>query len=79
MVREHDIDIDRVMSPVIILMKMIQTTIRQIKKVASIKNAVITNGDLGVRGAHAMTMVKAHINENGIVTSNNELLAETKA
>ena len=78
MVREHDIDIDRVMSPVIILIHLIQTTIRKIKKVAT-KNAVITNGNLGVVGAHAMTMVGAHIYEIDIVTGINKLHAETKA
>ena len=60
-------------------MKITQITIRQIKKVATIKNAVITNGNLGVIGAHAMTLVKAHNNDHGIVTDINKLLAETKA
>ena len=78
-VGEHDIDIDRVMIPVIISIHLTIPTIRQIKKVATIKNAVIMIGNLGVIGAHATIMVKAHINENDIVTGINKVLAETKA
>ena len=78
-IEEHDIDIDRVMIPVIISIHLTIPTIRQIKKVATIKNAVIMIGNLGVIGAHATIMVKAHINENGIVTGINKLHAETKA
>ena len=79
MVGEHDIDIDRVMIPVIILIHLTIPTIQQIKKVATIENAVIMIGNLGVVGAHAIIMVKAHINENDIVTGINKVLAETKA
>ena len=60
------------MTPVIILMKMIQTTIRMINKVAGMDHAVVTNGDLGVSGAHAMTtFLKAHMHDVDLVPGTN--------
>ena len=69
MVREYEQDQDRVMIHVIGLLNIFQNMHQKPKKVAILKNAVITIGNLGnllnlLNGAHAIMLAKARIDED---------------
>ena len=65
-VREYEQDQDRVMIHVIGLLNIFQNMQQKPKKVAILKNAVITIGNLGnlLNGAHAIVLAKARIDDN---------------